>query len=150
MEPKSIKVTVDMPDGEQVELDLSPHDTDEDIKAKIEQKTGMATPRQVLKTKGENMPRGIKIKDLGMKDGSNIKVEVFKVPVTVNTYDGKTFQTMVDPTIYMSDLKRQLEPESGVPAPNQKLSMNGSELPEDSKRAEDYGIKDGSVLDSGT
>ena len=147
MEPKSIKVTVEMPDGEEVELDLSPHDTDDDIKAKIEEKTGMATPRQVLKSKGEKMPRGIKVKDLGIKDGSNIKVEVFKVPVTVNTYDGKTFETMVDPTMYMSDLKRQIEPQSGVIAQNQKLSMGGQELPEDSKKAQDYGIKDGSVLD---
>mmetsp|Transcript_17796 Transcript_17796/g.33786 ORF Transcript_17796/g.33786 Transcript_17796/m.33786 type:complete len:2165 (-) Transcript_17796:45-6539(-) len=147
MEPKVIKVTVEMPDGEKVELNLSPNDTDEEIKKKIEAETGMAQPRQVLKTKGDKMPRGIKIRDLGMKDGDEIKVEVLKVPVTVRTHDRKTFETMIDPTIYMSDLKRQIEPESGVPARNQKLSMNGQELRDDTKKAQDYDIKEGSIID---
>ena len=147
MEPKTIRVNVEMPDGKLIELTLSPKDSDDDIKAKIESSTGMAKPRQVLKTNGMKMPSGIKVKDMGVKDGSLINVEVFKVPVTVNTHDGKTFETMVDPMMYMSDLKRQLEPESGVPATNQKLSMQGNELEEDTKKAEDYDVIAGSVLD---
>ena len=147
MEPKVIKVIVEMPDGKKVELSLSPNDTDEEIKKKIDAETGMAKPRQVLKTKGNKMPSGIKIRDLGMKDGDEIKVEVLKVPVTVRTHDGKIFDTLVDPTIYLSDLKRQIEPESGVPARNQKLSMNDQEMRDDTKKAADYDIKEGSVID---
>ena len=93
------------------------------------------------------MPDGTTVKDMGISDGSDLEVDIFKVPVTVNTMDGKKIKVMVDPTDKISDIKKQLEDESGVPAKNQKLSMAGTELAEPNKTAGEYGIKAGSVLD---
>jgi len=147
--PKSVKVYVEMPDGKLEEIEISPSDdTGASIKRKIEAKTGMAVPRQVLKFNNKEVPdEGVTAGKAGITDGSTLQVDTFKVPITVNTYDGKELKVMVDPTDYLSDVKKQLEPESGVPAKNQKLSMNGEELADDKKKAAEYGIQEGSILD---
>ena len=148
MEPKSMKISVETPDGKLLEIEITPSDTSDDIKAKIAEETGMPEPKQVLKFKGEELPSdGETAKDMGIRDGSKINVEIFKVPVTVNTYDGKQIKVLVDPTDYLSDIKRQLEDESGIEAPNQILFMEGDELDDNNRTAQDYGIKAGSVLD---
>ena len=49
LEPRSMKVNVQMPNGKSHEIDVSPHDTADDIKAKIEAASGMKAPRQLLK-----------------------------------------------------------------------------------------------------
>ena len=62
--------------------------------------------------------------------------------------DGKKIPIMVDPTDMLRDIKKQLEHESGIPADNQKLSMNaGNELADDTKTAAYYGNKEGTELD---
>ena len=147
LEPKSINVVVEMPDGKKHEIEVTPSDTKDSIKSKIEAKNGMAAPRQVIKFNGKELPDGKTVKDMGIRDGSDIKVEVYKVPVTVNTMDGKQIKVMVDPTDKLSKIKVQLEQDSGLPASNQKLFMHGDELADDNKTAADYGIKGGSKLD---
>jgi ubiquitin C len=147
LEPKSIKITVEMPDGKAHTVEVNASDTADTIKEKIAEKTGMAAPRQVLKFQGKELPKGKTVKDMGIRDGSAITVEVFKVPVTVKTMDGKQIKVMVDPIDKLGDIKKQLENESGLAPENQKLFMNGDELMDDNKTADDYGIKADSVLD---
>jgi len=147
MEPKSIGVTVETPDGKLHQIGVSPHDTANDIKAKIEEATGMSAPRQVLKIGLKELPNGKPAKDMGVHDGSTIKVEVFKVPVTVNMMDGGQIKVMVDPTAKLRDIKVELENKSGIPAGNQNLFMKGTELKDDKMTAADHGIKAGSELD---
>ena len=95
--PRRIRVSVEMPDENTLQIEVTSSDITPDIKAKIEQATGMAAPHQVLKHQGKELPNGT-VKDLGIRDGSPLKVEVKRVPVTVNTMDGKKIQIMVDPT----------------------------------------------------
>ena len=147
MEPKSVSVTVETPDGKTHEIEVSPHDTSNDIKRTIEVASGMVAPRQVLKIDSKELPNNKAAKDMGVRDGSTIKVEVFKVPVTVNTMDGSQIQIMVDPTAKLRDLKVQVEKTSRVPASNQNLFLNGKELKDDNMSAADHGIKAGSELD---
>ena len=147
MEPKSIKVTVETPDGKIHEVDIAPSDTSDDIKTKIEAKTGMKAPTQVLKKGGKELPEGRTVKDMGIREGDKLSVEVFRVPVTVNTMDGKQIKVMVDPTDTLGAIKQQLADESGLSPGNQRLFMGGDELADDGKTAEDYGIKAGSELD---
>lgn len=137
-----------MPDGTTQEVEIAPSDTADKIKAKIAAKTGMAAPRQVLKFKGKELPNdGSTVKDMGIRSGDKLKVEVYKVPVTVNTIDGKKLKIMVDPSDTLGEIKRQLEGDSGIPWKNQRLFMNGMELMDDTKTAKDHGIQGGSELD---
>lgn len=148
LEPSIIKVNVATPDGKMISVEVKSTDTAEDVKAKIAKQTGMNVPQQVLFHRGKEFSNGKTIKDMGIQDGSDLKVEIFKVPITVNNaMDGKSIQVMIDPTNKISDIKMQLEKETGVPATNQKLSMNGQEISDPNKTASDYGIKSGSVLD---
>jgi ubiquitin C len=148
LEPKSIKITVETPDGKTHTVQVSPSDTSDNIKAKIAEVTGMAAPQQLLKVLGKELPSdGSTVKDMGIRDGSALTVEFKKVPITVNTIDGKKIKVMVDPTNTISDIKKQLEGESGLPSKNQRLFLKGEELMDDKKTAADYGIEAGSELD---
>jgi len=147
LEPKSMCVNVEMPDGKTHAVEIKPLDTTEIVKAKISKQTGMAAPRQVLKFQGTVLPPGKLVKDMGIHDDSNIKVEIHKIPITVHTMDGKQIKIMIDPTETLSGVKRSLEGESGIPAENQELILNGQELMDDKKAAADHGIRAQSVLD---
>jgi len=147
LEPKTMKVNVKMPDGKTISVNVRPGDSAEKVKAKIEEETGLKAPQQVLKLDGKEIKDGTTMKESGVQDGSDLSVDLFKVPVTVNTYDGKSIKVMIDPSDRLSDIKVQLEEKTGVAAKNQKLSMGGEELTDPNKTAGDYGIKAGSVLD---
>lgn len=146
LEPMSIEIGVEMPDGKKHKVNISPLDTDEAIKAKIEQQTGMAAPRQVLKMNGKTLPSHRPAKDMGIEDGSTITVELFTIPVTVRSMDGRKAKVMVDPTASLGSLKRQLEGDFDIPASNQKLFLQGHELADNKKSSQDHGIKAGSEL----
>ena len=92
------------------------------------------------------MPTGKTLRDLGVKDGSLIKVDIYKIPITINTLDGDQIELEVDPTEPMSGLKKQLEDKSGLPASNQRLFFQGQDL-DDKKCPADYNMKPGSELD---
>jgi hypothetical protein len=50
----------------------------------IAKETGMAAPRQVLKFQGKELPSDEKtVKDMGIRNGSALIVEIYKVPITV-------------------------------------------------------------------
>ncbi|CAB9505189.1 Polyubiquitin (Fragment) [Seminavis robusta] len=146
MEPKSIKLNVEMPDGSKVEVEVSPSDTTDDLKQKIEEETGMKVPEQILKQNGKDLPAGKKLKDLGIKDGDDVQVAINKVPVKVQTKDGKTVEIMVAPDDTLADIKKQLEAETGLPFDQQELTMDGKPLTGDKKTARDMGIKAGTTL----
>jgi hypothetical protein len=146
LEPKSFEISVKTPDGKKYLVDVKPSDTSDMLKQIIEEETDIAAPRQVLKFNAEELSNGETAKAMGIRDGSKLKVEINKVPVTVNTMDGFQIQLMVEPTSSLSDLKCLLENESGLPAKNQTLFMNGDELGDDSETVTDCGIGAGSVL----
>lgn len=147
MEPKTMNLKVDMPDGTQVEVQVSPSDTTDQVKKKIEEKTGVKVPTQVLKHNGKDMPADKKLKDMGIKDGDTIKCELLQVPVKVTTKDGKVHEIMVAPTDTVKDIKKMLEDKTGVPADQQILTDgSGKVLDNDGATANDVGIQAGSTL----
>jgi hypothetical protein len=140
-----MSITVETPDGGYT-IQVSPDVTTEKIKQKVEDKTGMTVPRQVLKHNGKELPKGKTARDMGIKEGIKLTAEIFKVPVTVRTYDGKNIKIMVDPTQNVAEIKNGLVDESGIPAHNQRLSLDGKELG-DGRTAEECRIQGGTVLD---
>ncbi|CAB9505187.1 Polyubiquitin (Fragment) [Seminavis robusta] len=130
-EPIMIELAVEGPDGQTqiIKLEVDPID------------------KQIVKFKGKELPdNNMTVGKAGLQDGSKLTVEPLKIPITVKTYDGKTIKLMVDPATYLSDIKRKVEPESGVPAQNQRLFLDKKELDNDNQRADDAGIKANTVL----
>ena len=146
LEPKPINITVRTPSGKIHKIQTKPDAKISDIKARVEKETGLKAPQQLLKFLGQEIPNGRTLESAGVKDGSELTVDIHKVPVTVHSSNGKKIQIMVDPTDSISQIKQQLENESGIPHNKQKLSMNGKELSNANQSAGDYGIKAGSVL----
>jgi hypothetical protein len=146
LEPKSMHITVETPNGESFMVDIDPADTTERIKHKVQDKTGMAVSQQLLKHKGRELVDDKTARDMGIQDGDKLTAEIYKVPVTVRSMDGSELHIMVDPTQTISAIKLQLESECGLAADNQRLFQEGNELT-DGKTAQDYGIQGGSILD---
>ncbi|KAG7373573.1 ubiquitin family protein [Nitzschia inconspicua] len=147
LEPMSFNVDLTMPDGSKAQVMLSPNDDADAIKRKIEDTTGMKAPRQVLKDMaGEELPSGKTAKEMGLREGTPLKVEIFKIPVKVQTWDDKTVDLMVEPCETLSDIKKMLEPDSGIAADNQVISKAGDVLQDDAKTANDLGIVANDVL----
>jgi Ubiquitin family/Ubiquitin-like domain len=146
LEPKSITVHVNLPDGSKCDVEISPSDTSANIKGKIAAKTGMAAPRQAISINGKEFADDAVARDVGLREGATVDVAIFKIPVNVNTWDGKVIKIMVEPTDKLLDLKALLETDSGLPPKNQLLSMGDTALSDDNKRANSYGITEGSTL----
>jgi hypothetical protein len=146
LEPKTILVNVETPSRSVHQIYLVLSDQTPDIKQKSQSATHIAAKRQLLKHKGEKLPDdGITVKDMGLKHGSHLVIEIFKINVKVETWDGKTIDLMVDPSQPVIDIKDLAEPESGVPPSNQALYFQSTAL-DDNKPLEEYEVSAGSVL----
>merc|ERR1712226_841694 len=88
LEPRNMQVMVEMPDGSKVPIAITPNDTANDIKKKIEGKTGLEAPRQILGNGNGELPENKTARDLGLNDGDDLNVKIKKVPVIVRTMDG--------------------------------------------------------------
>lgn len=147
--PKSIKVTMTGPDGTDYRIDLSLVDDTEAMKKKFEEASGMAVPRQVLKSgDGAELPSdGSTVRDMAIREGTTLSVDIFKIPVTVKSWDDRQFDILIEPTKELSVFKKQLEEDSGIAAENQNLSLAGDSLSDDTKALRDYSVVGGSVFD---
>lgn len=79
LEPKTMNVQVDMPDGNQIPIIIQPSDTAHDVKQKIQDATGMSPDSQALKHKGRewvvNNEKSPTAKDFGIREGDHLKVD---------------------------------------------------------------------------
>ena len=160
LEPKTMSVNITMPDGTKHTLDdISPNDTAADLKKKIEDQTGMSAPEQILKHDGKDISDdddNTKLKDLGIKHGDDIEVDVKKVPLIVKTKDGETVEIMIQPSIdTLDDIKKQLQDKVGkwvynagnlwdTADPDSTPYANDDET--NKKTASELGIKPGTTL----
>ena len=133
LEPKIMNINVETPDGKSHTIPVSPHDTTEQVKQKVEDKTGLAVPKQVLKHNGTELPKCKSLKNSGVKPNDTIKAEIFTVPVIVNLPDGEQVEIMVDPHDPLASIKNTLEDPSGIEPSNQTLYKEGKELADDNK-----------------
>jgi hypothetical protein len=63
LEPRTMKIVVQTPDGTSHIVPVSPRDTTEQVKEKVEDKTGISVPQQILKHNGNPLPDGKTLKD---------------------------------------------------------------------------------------
>ena len=146
LEPKSIKVKVKTPDGKEHEIEIKSSDTQDDIKNKIAQKSGMAAARQVLKTGGKELPSGKTVSQMGLKEGDEIEVDIFKFPITVKKPDGGSVKLNVEPSDSIDKIKKMIEKETGMDAKKQILKFKDEEV-KGGRSCRDCGIEKGSELE---
>lgn len=75
MEPKVIEISVELPDGTSSELKVAPSsDMTQIIEAFV--RTGTAAKKAKLKFQGKEFPKGKTVKDMGLLEGSLVKLEM--------------------------------------------------------------------------
>jgi hypothetical protein len=146
LEPKKLHVTIQTPDGQSLPMELEPSFSIESVKEMIKSQISLSVPQQVLEKNGKTLKNAATVRSCGIVDGDTLQVDIFKIPVTVNTMDGKKIKLLIDPHQQISEIKRELEAASGIPMENQVLLQQDTEL-QNEKRAIDYAIQGGSILD---
>ena len=152
LEPKLIKVFVATPDGITIPMSVKLSDTVGNIKHEVEKQTGIPHHKQIVSYKDKEFSNSNQdnqsVKELGIQDGDNLSVKLAKIPISVNTLDGRTIEIMIDPEDEtMDEIKKRLESDTGLPAQKINLYINGTELDDDSKTPKDYEIVAGAILD---
>jgi Ubiquitin family len=141
LEPKTITVNVVTPDGQTHQLDLASSCTSDDVKKEVEKKTGMEVPRQVLSFDGRYLPSDTStIKEMGIREGSTLEASVFTIPITVNTWDNKSFEVQIDPTTPLLALKDEVAKKTSIAVNNQVLIHGETQLTENQKTIKDNGV----------
>jgi hypothetical protein len=137
---------VETPDGKVHTIEVSASDTADTLKEKIAKETGMAVLRQLLKFQGKELPNGKTVKDMGIRDGSAVTVEIYKIPITVNTKDGLQFSLNVEPCDTIDTIKKMIEKETGLEPKKQCLKLGEEELKNGRSSADECGVKAGVSL----
>jgi ubiquitin C len=149
---EGMKVKVKTPDGTTIPIDVTLLDTIDDLKKKVQLKSGIPAGDQRLIFKGEDLDdpdqtledAKIKHRDLiHMGDGIRIKVK---------TLDGKLIPIDVSPTDTIVDVKKQVKSKEGIPVKNQRMLMpksQGDKELNDPDTLKKCGIKHGDILELG-
>ncbi|CAB9502049.1 Polyubiquitin (Fragment) [Seminavis robusta] len=128
LDPKTIALLVQLPNKTFTMEGVAPNsDTIEQLKARIETESGLAAARQSLFFKNNELPPRKTVKEMGIPNGAQIKVELFaKVPVTIHlVLENRKVQLMLDLTKdKLDDLKTLIETKTKVPKDNQRLFAN--------------------------
>lgn len=147
LEPKYIGVTVIMPDGSSCTTEVSANTTGDELKGQVATQTGVAATRQVLHFNGKEMLADFTIRGMGIKDKSTLQCTLFKIPITVETKDGKTIPLKIEPIETIDGIKAMLEEPSGLAPRRQVLKFVEEELTVGKRTATECGIKKDSVLE---
>ncbi|CAB9508015.1 Polyubiquitin (Fragment) [Seminavis robusta] len=147
LEPHAIFVQVRTPDHGTIPVRIKPSGKILAIKNKVAPETKIAVPQQVLKFKGKELPSRTTVMEHGIQDGDMLDLDVYKVPIIVRQMHGDPIQLVADPADTISKIQQQIEKESGIAVPNQKLSMNGHEFGDPEKTVAYYRIKPKAILD---
>merc|ERR1719178_376332 len=67
-----MQITVVTPEGKKVVIDVSPSDTIDDVKKKVQELTGIPPEQQNLGRNGQNLDGKAILSEAGLKDGSTI------------------------------------------------------------------------------
>jgi len=137
-------ITVELPGGKTVIIEVSSEDTIVRMKRFLKKKTGVAVEQQFLMVGGELMENTKKLSLYKIEHGDTVKMETFRVSVV--DWTGKMFEVDgIEASCNLSDLKSRIEQLKSIPSNQQILKVNGLKL-NGLLRLKDQGVKHRSVL----
>jgi FlaG/FlaF family flagellin (archaellin) len=145
LQPNTITIQVKTPDGKTLPVTIKPTTNIEAIKEMVANDAGIDVAEQILKFNDKELPNAASAEALGLKDGSIIHLQPQTINVLVKTPDGKTIPVSINPYDTIKSIKEKIASEAGVDVPEQVLTFNGKELP-NNETAKALGLKNGSVI----
>jgi len=144
LQPMEIYV-IDL-DGKKGTYDVDPSDSIEEIKSRVEDKTGVNRELQRLAFEGVLLEEDQDtLKDVGIKHGDTLKLEPWRVHVRLP--GGKKITLNVNPkTTTTNDVKLMVKKREGIMTKKQILKHKGNEL-DDPTTLEDSGVQHDDVID---
>lgn len=148
------KITVRLPDGQSVSLQVSPTDTLRKVQDRLRDQTGL--PAADLDYEHEGRPLEdpfVTLKEYGIGHGDIL--DALDPPTTaggpmrihVKDWKNKTILLDVDSSDTISDLKNRLAQKKDLRPKAQVLHFEGTHLDDDQRTLAEYGIQNGSTVD---
>jgi hypothetical protein len=148
MNPGEYPITVALQNGKTASIFVSPNDTFDDLKTKLNALEGLPKSKKPLVHRGKVQPDTSTMEDAKVQPNDTVYVDPNTFDLNVRGPDGKTFKIVVSPADNIISMREKIAKVKGVPPEEQRILYDSTPLSSDPRNTlADYGIEPGTVLE---
>ena len=144
------QIFVKIPNEKPITLEVEANDTIKKVKTKIQEKEGIPSDQQQLRSNGSQLEDDRTLSDYIVQEGHTLNLVLGphggpSMQVYVRKSCGTSIALQVESDILIANIKAKIESEEGVPIHNQTLIYNGKKV-EGGRTLSDYNIEKEALL----
>jgi len=151
LNPGEYPINVSLPNGRTVPVYVSPSDTFDGLKGKLQNLEGIPKSKQPLVHSGKPQPDTMTMGDARVQPNDVVFMDPNQFPLLVRAPDGKTFKIQVSPADNISLIREKIGKVRGIPPEEQRVIYDSTPLGDDPRATlADYGVQPGATMDLAT